>query len=185
MQLFGSTTSPFVRHCRIVFDQTNQAFELKIVDYATSAKESPVQKVPYLIDGNTTLTDSSSIIMYLRQAAGTSFPYSVTDFELFTLVNTLADTAINLFLLEKDGVTVKQSAYLQRQTNRLHTGFKALDGMVDPKQSITSDGHIRVACVVDWLLFRDRFDLSEFKQLHALLAHANENAIFRATDPRL
>jgi glutathione S-transferase len=184
IELFGSTTSPFVRHCRIAFKQTEQAFNLQLVDYATSGKNSPMKKVPYLKDDALTLTDSSSIIMHIRQKSGAVFPCSVEDFELYTMANTVADTAINLFLLEKDGVTRKQSAYMARQHDRLASGFQALNDAADTNNPLDTDGQIRVACLVDWILFRERYDLSPYHKLTAMLAKASKDPIFMATDPR-
>jgi len=184
MELFGSITSPFVRHCRIALRQTEQSFDFKIVDYSTSAQDSPMKKMPYLKDGNLLLTDSSSILMHIRNNAGYTFPASVEDFELFTMANTIADTAVNLFLLEKEGVTPAQSSYMTRQTQRLASGFKALNDMVDTSKPMETDGQIRVVCLIDWILFRERYELSSYHNLISMLAHASANPIFTTTDPR-
>ena len=38
MELFGSYTSPYVRHCRIALLETDTKFSLTETDYDTSAK---------------------------------------------------------------------------------------------------------------------------------------------------
>lgn len=184
MELFGSTTSPFVRHCRIALEQAQIPYELKLIDYDTSAKESPLQKMPYLKDGKVFLTDSSSILMHIRKKQGQAFPASVEDFELYTMVNTLADTAVNLFLMEKDGITPEKSDYLTRQQARLKTGFETLNSMIKTTEVLSSDGIIRAACLLDWILFRNRYDLSSYGQLISLVSHAAGNELFIKTDPR-
>lgn len=185
MELFGSTTSPFVRHCRIALEQAKQEYKLSIVDYATSAKESPAQKMPYLRDGQTLLTDSASIVMYARSQNASPFPASVSDYEIFTLASTIADTAVNIFLLEKDGITSTQSAYLKRQEERMSTALAALDTLIEPEKALSTDGHIRTACLVDWILFRERADLTPYTKLLQLIAHASEDPMFEASNPRL
>jgi len=185
MKLFGSTTSPFARHCRIALEQTQQPYELVAVDYGTSAKESPTQKVPYAQWRGRLLTDSSTIIKMTRESAGQTFLASVEDFECFTLATTLLDTAINLFLLEKSGVQAKEVDYLQRQAQRLQTGLVALNEVVEPEQALTLDGHIRAVCFIDWALMRERVDFDGLDNLTALLHQAQQHDVFQSTDPRL
>ena len=48
MELFGSYTSPFVRHCRIALLETKTKFSFTETDFETSAKLSPAKKVPFL-----------------------------------------------------------------------------------------------------------------------------------------
>ena len=62
MELFGSYTSPYVRHCRIVMMQLGQAFTLVPTDNDASAKGSPTQRVPYLKDGQRFFRDSMTIV---------------------------------------------------------------------------------------------------------------------------
>lgn len=73
MQLFGSYTSPFVRHCRIALIETGLDCEFVETDYAESARRSPTKKVPYLQDKDVMLFDSCSILKYLREKAGGTF----------------------------------------------------------------------------------------------------------------
>ena len=47
MELFGSYTSPYVRHCRIAFKETGLAYSFTETDHDMSAKLSPA-KVPFL-----------------------------------------------------------------------------------------------------------------------------------------
>ena len=188
MQLFGTATSPFVRHCKIALAQTQQDYEFISVDYATTASDSPMKKMPYLIDKSLVLTDSTAIIMHVRQkastaAGGSAFLQDVIDLELYTMASTLLDTAVNLFLMEKDGITPDNSSYLQRQYDRLASGFKALDKIVQPEQALATDGHIRSAVLIDWIYFRKRYDLNGFDQLNALLKIAANNSIFKQSTP--
>ena len=115
MILYGSQTSPYVRHCRIVLMQSGLPWTFQDTDYAASAAGSPTKRVPYFQDGDTRLTDSSSILMHLRQRLGQPYMEKVEQLERYALCNTLLDTAINLFLLERDGLGPTDSDYLARQ----------------------------------------------------------------------
>lgn len=47
MELFGSYTSPFVRHCRIALLETKTKFSFTETDFETSAKLSPAKRFPF------------------------------------------------------------------------------------------------------------------------------------------
>ena len=67
MELFGSYTSPFVRHIRIAMAETKTEFSLTETDHEMSAKLNPAKKVPFLHHKETRLHDSSSILKYVRE----------------------------------------------------------------------------------------------------------------------
>ena len=73
MKLYGSLTSPYVRHARIAIAQSGFQCEFEEADYARSAELSPTARVPFFEDGDLMLTDSSSILKYVREKAGTGF----------------------------------------------------------------------------------------------------------------
>ncbi len=187
MKLYGSYTSPFVRHCRIAILEagleTEQLCEFVETDAAASAKLSPTQRVPYLEDGELKLSDSSSIIKYLRNRAGDDFLPQIEDYDLFCLVNTLLDTAINLFFLEKDALTPADSQYLQRQQQRIHSGLEELNALTLPMQTPYKDSELRLACFLDWALFRERISLNGFGKLEEFLKQVKSYPAFSKTSP--
>jgi len=183
MKLFGSYTSPFVRHCRIALAQSGHDFEFVDTDYAGSAAQSPMAKVPFFEDGELKLTDSSSILKFAREKAGLPFLGDIEDFELFTMVNTLLDSAINLFLLENSGIDAEQVPYLGRQQQRVQTGLAELDRRIDPSATTTSDSGLRCACFVDWGLFRQRISIEGFENLGRALEVARTDNLFQETAP--
>ncbi len=183
MKLYGSYTSPFVRHCRIALSQGKIAYEFIETDYKMSAELSPVQKVPFLKNGDLTLTDSSSILKYVRELSGKDFFKDLQDFDLFTLTNTLLDSTINLFLLERSGLDLSSVPYLARQSARIQSGLKALDALVKPEESMASDSHIRCACFIDWAIYRDRLKFSAYENLLTLLENAKANPYFKESTP--
>lgn len=184
MKIYGSFTSPFVRHCRIALLETNLSCEFIEIDPAQSAQISPTKKVPLLVDGDITLSDSSSILRYLREKSGASYMPDIMDFELFNMTNTVMDSAVNIFYLEKfDKFTTEQSSYLARQQSRVLSGLEALNEMELSAQLPLTDGLIRLACFLDWGIYRDRISLQKLTNLTRLLDVARTDKNFIKTVP--
>lgn len=183
VKLYGSFTSPFVRHCRFVFQQLSLPFEFVETDYTQSAAGSPMKKVPYMTVGDLQLTDSSSILKYARETAGTQFLPELADFERYTMINTVMDSAINLFLLDRCGITAEQAPYLARQQERVDAGLAALDQSVQLEHALEKECHIRCVCFVDWAVYRGRMTFSAYPRLEALAKAANADALFAETAP--
>lgn len=193
MELYGSYTSPFVRHIRIALLETNLPCTFVETDAAGSAKLSPTQKVPFLkyseAGKQKMLTDSSAILKYVREKSGKAFFADVEQFNTYCTANTLLDTAINLFYLEKDGVTAQQSAYVQRQQSRLKTGLAELEKLslatkAPYNDAQYNDAELRIACLLGWALFRNRFTLDGLPKLQQFLDGISAYPHYAATVPR-
>lgn len=183
MKLYGSFTSPFVRHCRLALIETGTPHEFVEANYDDSARLSPIQKVPFLRSENIELNDSASIVKYIREQAGQSFCSDAEAFDMFCVTNTVLDASVNLFLLEKEGITPADSNYLQRQANRVKTGLRALETEATDPELDWHDGSIRLAGVTEWLDYRQRIDLTAYPALRAWLAKAREHRSFVETAP--
>lgn len=183
MELYGSYTSPFVRHCRIALAESGQHFDFIDTDYAQSALGSPAQRVPFLRIGELQLHDSSSILKYIREHSGDEFLTDLITFDRYCLVNTALDTCINLFLLERDGFTAEQIPYLQRQQNRINAILQELNNIDWPAKAPWNDATIRLVCFLDWALFRKRLNLTAYPKLLAILEQAREKDLFASTAP--
>lgn len=184
MKIYGSFTSPFVRHCRIALLETDLMCEFIETDADQSAKISPTKKVPLLVDGELTLSDSSSILRYLREKSGSQFMDDIVDFECFNMTNTVMDACVNIFFLEKfDAITSEQSKYLARQNARVLSGLQALNEMPMQAQLPLTDGLLRLACFLDWGIYRERIDLKKFTNLTRLLDVARTDKNFIKTAP--
>ena len=181
--LYGSYTSPYVRHCRMALLATGTDFRLEETDYARSSAESPARRVPYLKIGDLTLHDSASILKFIREHSGEDFFADLVDFDLFCLANTVLDTTVNLFLLERSGLTVNDSDNLRRQASRIESGLQHLEQWGWPAQPDWTDGTLRVACLLDWSQYRDRFSLAPYPALHQLLQQARSWSVFQDTAP--
>lgn len=184
MQLFGSYTSPYVRHCRIVLAQTGLVYKFVETDYDKSAAMSPARRVPFLHDGDLTLTDSASILRYLREKAGQAFFPDIRDYDLFLLTNTALDSAVNLFILERDGLTPANSPYLERQHRRVQDSLAFLEDRVDVDSAdLASDMVLRLGCFLSWALFRERISLDDYPALAELKRRFEDVPAIAATHP--
>jgi len=183
MQLFGSYTSPYVRHCRTVLNETGLKCDFIESDAKVSAERSPTQKLPFLKDGDLMLTDSASIIRYLREKSGQPFFASIEDYDRFCLANTLLDSAVNLFLLEKDGLTPVQSPYLERQRRRIDTCLDSLSECPLNEKAPFSEFELRLGCVLAWGRFRRRFSFKPYGNLTDFMARIDQYPPFADTAP--
>ena len=184
MELFGSYTSPYVRHCRIVLMQLGQSFTLVETNNDMSATGSPTKRVPYLRDGNRFLTDSSSILQHARHKAGQAFLADIDEAERFHLANTALESTVNIFQMEKDGIVPAQSPYLQRQAARARTVLELLNAdKLRVDGSSTSDSVLRIACFLGWALFRKRIDLGPYPRLVDFFEDAQRIPPFKETAP--
>lgn len=187
MILHGSYTSPYARHCRIALMSSELDWQFEDTDYAGSAAGSPSKRVPFLSDGDLNLTDSTSILMHIRGLQKRSFIAHVAQMELYTMANTAMDSAINLFLLERDGLTPANTPYLERQKNRVESLLAVLEKMPEialgQSPAEYDDSQIRLGCFLDWAQFRERINLSGYVKLLGLVAQLNDWELFSATSP--
>jgi len=183
MKLYGSYTSPYVRHCRIVILELNIDCEFVETDQAGSAARSPTQRVPFLEDGNIFLSDSSAIIKYLREKNGQSFCPTAIDLNNFCLVNTAIDSLANLFFIKRDGINIDQSPYLQRQAARIQSTFNELNAIPFSLTAPYNDADLRLACVMGWTKFRNQFDFSGLSNLESFYTLISSYQPFAKTAP--
>jgi glutathione S-transferase len=183
MKLYGSYTSPFVRHCRIVLLETGVACEFIETDQAGSAVKSPTQRVPFLEDGDVFLTDSSSILKYLRETTGATFLATASELDQYCMVNTALDATVNLFFLQRDGVDIQAYEYTRRQAARIGSSLGELNALVLPMHAPYKDAELRLACYLAWGLFRKRINIDAHENLQAFLAGINQYQPFVDTTP--
>jgi glutathione S-transferase len=188
MELYGSYTSPFARHCRIALLESGLAFTFVETDAAGSARLSPTQKVPFLkykeAGVDSLLTDSSAILKLIREKSGQVFFKDVQAFNSYCTANTLLDTAINLFYLEKENLTPQTSTYLARQQSRMETGLAELNKLNFAKAPPFNDSELRIACFLDWALFRKRLTLDAYPNLATFIQNIRQYPHFASTAPK-
>ena len=185
MKLYGSYTSPFVRHCRIALLETGLACEFIETDQASSATQSPTQRVPFLEDGELFLTDSSSILKHIREKAGATFLSSTSELDKFAMVNTALDATVNLFFLARDGVDLQAYEYTRRQAARVESSLEELNALTLPVQAPYTDVSLRLACYLYWGLFRKRINIDAHENLQQFLTGISKYPPFADTAPPL
>lgn len=182
MKLYGSYTSPYVRHCRVAMLAADLEFEFVETDYAESAARSPTQRVPFFEYDGRTLTDSTSILRWLREHNGGSFLEDLGAFDRYLMVNTAMDSTVNLFLLERDGLQPEDVPYLGRQRDRVRSSLEALDRQFADAPPDDDDG-LRLACFLSWASFRGRVDPTPYEALVGVVKHWDSDPNFAATHP--
>jgi len=183
IKLYGSLTSPYVRHCRIALLDTQTPFEFVEADTAVRDQVTPTLKVPYMEDGSLKLHDSHSILHYCREKAGTQTFAKVEDLDYFLLASTVLETSINILQLQRSGLTPEQVPFLKRQNNRLASLLQALDDMTEARPWHWHDATIRAACMIRWMEMRGFDDFSRWPALRALHTQALSQPNFAATEP--
>ncbi|MEO8801535.1 MAG: glutathione S-transferase family protein [Polyangiaceae bacterium] len=213
MKLFGHDTSPYVRRIRALFAELGLPFERDTAGWMAPSpsfsEASPVKKVPALeVEENgapIVLLDSKTIAdwVYARKLgeakAATSTPalqrslfhpgFRYADENVLTTSDNALDSAITLFLYERDGLTRDAVPMLKRQAMRLDSCLASLDATYAGTTTL-HDGtfgfvDLAIFCLLDWLVFREAKDLTPFTNLEAFYdAHAKRPSLV-ATDPRL
>ena len=197
MKLYGVRTSPYVRHARVALAQSGLDWELEQVTLDTIG-QSPTLRVPFLTDGNLTLSDSSVIVRYVREQSGQSYLATIADHELFAVATSVLDTAVNVYLMNigdsADLAEVPTSTsttgfdpktYFERQKERITVGIQELERCQLSFSQPYTDGEIRLACLLDWAAYRDTIDLSGKDNLCRFLAEIRTWPPFAETAPDL
>ncbi len=197
MTLYGVRTSPYVRHARIVLQQSNMAWQLKQAT-AEVMHLSPTRRVPFLIDGDLTLTDSSVIVRYVREKAKQSFLPTIADQELFAMATSVLDTAVNVYLMnvgdtaDLEAVTSGTSVigfnpktYFECQQSRILTGIQGLNNFELSCDGPYTDAEIRLACLLDWADYRNTIVLSGLDNLTHFLSGIRRWPLFAETAPSI
>ncbi|GGB48126.1 glutathione S-transferase family protein [Shewanella inventionis] len=183
MKLYGSYTSPFVRHCRIALLESTLDYEFIETDQAASATMSPTKRVPFLQDGELTLTDSSAILRYIRQKSAKPFIDSAVEFDQYCMINTALDSTINLFFLARDGVDIERFDYTLRQAQRVESILVELEQLNLPLHGPFNDVQLRLACYLSWAVFRQRINIDRYPKLKLFLAALEHEPFFVETAP--
>lgn len=197
MTLYGVGTSPYVRHARIVLALSNLDWQFKQATPDVMG-HSPTRRVPFLTDGDLTLTDSSVIVRHVREQADQLFLPTIRDYELFAMATSVLDTAVNLYLLnvadsaELGKVTSGTSvigfnprSYFETQQKRINTGMQGLNSFELSYHGPYTDAEIRLACLLDWGDYRGTIALSGMENLSAFLEAIRGWPPFSETAPAL
>ncbi|WP_137166061.1 glutathione S-transferase family protein [Salinimonas lutimaris] len=189
MQLYGSTTSPYVRRIRILLAQVQHEFiNLDIYQGAgrdTLAAKTPTMRVPCLDDDGQMIYDSRIIYRYLAEKYRYT-PLTWDQENQLTLVDEINDSFVALFQLSKSGIEASEDAlFIRIQKERIQASFKALDEQVKAGHFDTWNyPAICLYALIDWVEFRELHKLSGLNQLKAFREKHVDRIEVTATDPR-
>jgi glutathione S-transferase len=213
LKLYGHDTSPYVRRIRVLLAEKGLPFKRDTASWSAPGAEvlriNPLLRVPALVDetagadGAQTLLDSKLIATYLYDrypqvpsAPPGHLPLQATLFDptqryddenLLVTVDGAADSAINLFVLELDGVKREQAPYLQRQAQRIESCLRYLDDRLGGRATLHDDvlsfTDIALVCHFDWMLFRDRYPVRKHENLARFLDAHRDRPSLIATHP--
>lgn len=137
--------------------------------------QTPNLRVPMLTDGERQIWESNLILEYLfktypdRQGKGRPpFAREMTrparhfdDLQTIITIETLLDSAINLFAMHRDGVIPDQIPYLRRERDRTQACLDWLEKRATPEGFAPGEFSVmdlNLACALGWLDFRKPVD---------------------------
>lgn len=196
IRMFGTPTSPYVRRVRVIAAELD--LTLDTVDTGDEAGQqalrqaSPLWKVPTVVLDGDTLIDSHTITEALLREFGPGpfLPHDPTDRRLQTAMNAVdgaIDSLINGLYLHRDGVLPAQSSYIDKQIQRASATMNWIDehvgerGFTDGQLSLVN---VALITTLDWMDFRNTYDLDRHPKLRAIQAHWRERPSFAATYPK-
>jgi glutathione S-transferase len=210
VKLFGHDTSPYVRRARILLAEKALPFERDPAGWVAPSEEfarlNPLMRVPALLHDGQAILDSRLIAVYLYdrfpapppgptaghaplQATLWSAGHRYDDENVLGAVDAALDSAINVFLMEQDGVSPSASPYLTRQTKRIARCLGFLDDLLAGKltlhEGVFSFTDITLVCALDWMTFRNRYDVTQHANLVRFLAAHRDRPSLRSTHPSL
>jgi glutathione S-transferase len=190
MQLFGSTTSPYVRRLRLFMQDIPYDFVLVDIfnsrDRADMQSDNPTLKIPMLKDGDKAILDSGTIYRYLQHKMGLK-ALSWEQQNVLTSIDAANDSMVQILILSRSEIdTSSDKMYFRIQRERLDAVFKHLEHQADI--GMFSQWHylsMSLFCLLDWSVFRQSYDISSFVRLQELYEQWNQLAISHQTDPRV
>lgn len=123
--LIGSQRSPFARTCRMLMLKHGLAFDFQVLNFVDDAKdaqilaqETPINKVPVLVDGDQKIFDSRVIVSYLAKKHG--WPdLTLEEENMVSAIYASIDSSVTLFMLGRGGVDTTKGPFMLRQRERI------------------------------------------------------------------
>lgn len=217
LKLYGHDTSPYVRRIRVLLAEKGLPFERDTDGWSVATAEvlriNPMLRVPAMADIDPSrhagqaqyLLDSKIIAAYLYdrypqappppppgamplQSTMYHLKHRYDDENALFCIDAATDSAINVFLLELDGISRDRSPYLQRQMERIGSCLSWLDALLASRPTLHEGSFsyfdIAMVCALEWMLFRQRYPVLDHPHLAQFLErHANRPTL-AATHPR-
>ena len=189
MKLVGSHPSPYVRRLRLWLEGHQYEFlPLDIYSEAGRAEletYTPAMKVPMLVDEEHSVYDSRIIQRYLNLKLKKE-QLSWEDENLMSLIDSLQESFIILLMSHRSGIdTSDDRLILNLQKERIARTMPVLEQAT--KDGDFSQWQYPAICLftlLDWIQFRELFDLKDYPALASFHKAQLDKAIVQETDPR-
>ena len=178
--LIGSRTSPYVRRIRLVME--NIPYEFQIVNlFSQEGQElikqySPIRRIPVLITQEGPVLDSNNIFEYIN-SSHLKHQFTFKDRNLLQIIDGAKDSFLTSMLIGKMDGQSEYSTYLQKRIFRCLSELnKCTDKFANwryPSMALFS--------LLDWIKFRELYNLSEFKHLHSFWEKTRSKEVCKAT----
>jgi glutathione S-transferase len=203
LQLFYSGNSPYARKVRIVLREKGLQYQETAMDTAHPppgfAQRNPNLRVPVLVDGEQALFESNIILDYLLKTypgAGAGQPPLAAamtrpdrhweDSLTLNAIETLLDSGLNLFQMNKSGVPAQQAAYLRTEAQRMQSELDWLEQRATPEgfvPGVFSIQDLNLVCALNWVNFRKPIEWQGRPKLRAILERYQARPSVKATVP--
>ncbi|GLS24919.1 glutathione S-transferase family protein [Marinibactrum halimedae] len=186
--LYGSLPSPYVRRIRLLLESMEYEFKaVNVYDDATRAEFSdisPLRKLPFLTDGDKEIFDSHVISEYVRKLKG--LPETTLDeHNLISALDAVTDSLIILLMAQRSGLdatpeTLLFKLQLERVPVTLHWLNQQAQAGAFTEWNLAT---IALICMVDWVIFRELYDLTPYENLLTARAQFASKEIVKSTFP--
>lgn len=189
MELIGSNTSPFVRRTRLLLAGLPYTYtELDIYAEGRSAlaTQTPILKIPVLIDNGQPIYDSRVIARYLQQTHGIGEPLSWEEENRMTIIDAVLDSLVMLLLSQRSGLDTSTEVMIYRlQRERIEHSLASLEqAVIEGDFRLWRYPAVCLYTLIDWADFRALINLRDHPSLKAFRdEHAKREEVI-ATDPR-
>jgi len=210
LTLYYTINSPYARKVRVALAEKEIAHQAELLTARPPAEgriyperyeqDNPSLRVPMIVDEGRAIWESNLILEYLlraypgRQGRGTP-PFSRTftreahhidDLLTIHTVETLLNSALNIYAFRRDGVSRENVPYLRREADRTQAILDWLEARITPEGFIPAEfcvADLNLACALTWIGFRQPVEWRGRLKLERLHALWEQRPAMRGTGP--
>lgn len=189
--LIGSQTSLFVRRVRMLMENIPYEFkEMNIYEAEDGVKLNkfnPINQIPVLIDGETTIWDSRIIFNYLNQ----KHKLQMVDWDFenkLTAVGGAMDAAVSLFFMKRSGLSINEPYMnVTRYRDRIESVLDYFKPYLE-NEALKEWNFLTMSLYsfLDWGTYREMVNISNRPECKTFLeAHAERPAVKATQIPKV
>ena len=148
-------------------------------------EHNPTRKIPFLTDGDLNIADSGLIMRYLTEQQ--QLPeMSWWQANQLVQIDACNDSLIELLLCHRSGFdTADDKLFFNLQYERIAALLAYLNEQC-MKEAFLESSYLKISlyCLLDWILFRDLYNLQDFAALVAFHQVQEDLPGVAQTDPR-